>query len=230
MNVAVVEDEEAVARQLGDYIARYGKEKNISFDVVRFPDGIDFLNGYKPVYDVVLMDIEMPHSNGMRVAHKLRKLDKTVCLVFVTNLAQYAIEGYAVSATDYIVKPVSYEAFAFHFEKALGAVSRGEKKTVSITVSKEIVRIDTDDIYYLEVANHAVVYHTARGVYETWDSLSNAEKNLPAEQFARCNNCFLVNLRNVREVRGDMAVVGGDELKISRNKKKSFLAALTLYV
>lgn len=226
MNIAVVEDEQAVTRQLAAMIRRYGKEHSVPFEIFTFADGIDFLNGYQSVYDIVCMDIEMPHSNGMKVAHKLRQIDQSVSLVFITNLAQYAIEGYSVSAVGYIVKPLRYETFSFHFERVLRAAMRNQKRTVSIVAGKEHVRLNVDDIFYLEVVNHAVIYHTVRGDYETWDSLTNAEKMFEPGEFARCNNCFLVNLRHVREVKGETVVVGNTPLKMSRLKKKDFMAAL----
>ena len=226
MNIAIVEDEESVVKQLSEMIRRYGEETGYSFALFTFSDGIDFLNGYRSVYDVVCMDIEMPRSNGMKIAHKLRQLDQSVSLMFITNLAQYAIEGYSVSAGGYVVKPLRYEAFAFHFERVLTSALRNSKKSISIVADKVHVRLNVDDIFYLEVVNHAVIYHTARGNYETWDSLANAEKLLPQGAFARCNHCFLVNLHHVREVKGETVTVGNAELKISRMKKKEFMAAL----
>lgn len=228
MHIAIVEDEEEVVRELSEMILRYGKEHGYTFEISAFADGIDFLNGYRAVYDVVCMDIEMPHSNGMKVAHKLRRLDRSVSLMFITNLAQYAIEGYSVSAVGYVVKPLRYEAFSFHFERVIAAALHNRKKDVSVVADKIHVRLNADDIFYLEVVNHAVIYHTAQGEYKTWDSLSNVEKLLPPGVFARCNNCFLVNLHHVREVKGDEVTVGNTKLKISRLKKKDFLEALTV--
>lgn len=227
MNIAIVEDEPAIVEQLTGLIRRFGAEHDMAFEIFSFGDGIDFLDRYKSIYDIVCMDIEMPHSNGMRIAQKLREVDQAVTLVFITNLAQYALEGYVVSAAGYIVKPLSYGAFCFHFERAMRSALRSKKRTVSIMADKELIRLHVDDIFYLEVVNHAVIYHTAQGEFETWNSLSNAEKKLPAGEFARCNNCFLVNLRHVREVKGETAFVGNISLKISRAKKKDFMAALT---
>ena len=63
-------------------------------------------------FDIVLMDIDMPGMNGMETARALRKVDAAVILIFVTNMAQFAISGYEVDATDFILKPVNKYSFA----------------------------------------------------------------------------------------------------------------------
>lgn len=74
-------------------------------------------------------------------------------------------------------------------------------------------------------------YHTAEGVFEVWDKpLSQMEEKLAPHGFARCNSCYLVNLRHVKQVDGGDVVVGGDRLKMSRNKKQEFLEKLALFV
>ena len=108
MKIAVVEDEREYREVLKEYLSRYEEQKNLTFEVIEFTNAISFLENYAPVYDVVFMDIRMKYMDGMTAAHKLREADPNAVLVFVTSLTQYAVEGYSVDATDYIVKPVSY--------------------------------------------------------------------------------------------------------------------------
>ncbi len=63
---------------------------------------------YRADYDIVFMDIELPGINGMEAAHRLREIDQQVILIFVTNMAQFAVKGYEVDALDYIIKPAQY--------------------------------------------------------------------------------------------------------------------------
>ena len=117
--IAVVEDEDKAAELLCSYIDRYSRESGQEFEVVRFPTAVQFLAEYKAVYAVVFMDIQMPQMNGMDAAVELRKVDKSVSLVFITNLVQYAQKGYEVDAVGFLVKPVSYFDFSLKFRKAL---------------------------------------------------------------------------------------------------------------
>ena len=103
VRIAVVEDE-AVSRQLlANYLARYSEENDVSFDVTYFEDGGAIIGGYKPVYDIILMDIQMTHVDGMTAARAIREVDQEVVLVFITSAAQFAIHGYQVGALSYLL-------------------------------------------------------------------------------------------------------------------------------
>lgn len=108
IRVAIVEDEEAVREQLLGYVQRYTRQYGTTFEVRTFSDGVEILEGYRPVYDLILLDVEMKHLDGMETAQRIRALDSDVMIVFITNMAQYAIKGYAVGALDYVLKPVPY--------------------------------------------------------------------------------------------------------------------------
>ena len=122
MRIAVVEDEEICRRELRscieEFMGRDGREWGTP-EISEFSDAEAFLSGYRSVYDIVFMDIEMPGMSGMRVAEKLREMDGDVTLVFVTKMAQFAIKGYEVDAFDYILKPVNRQRFFSTFSRIL---------------------------------------------------------------------------------------------------------------
>ena len=106
--IAIVEDEKEFREQLQEYLKRYGVENNIVFQIDVFEDGSDILEHYQKNYDMVLLDIEMPKVNGMDAAERIREMDEEVVLMFITNMAQYAIRGYSVGALDFVMKPITY--------------------------------------------------------------------------------------------------------------------------
>lgn len=108
---AIVEDNSVDAGKLKDFLERFAAKSGEVFITTVFKDAADFLNGYKQIYDMVFMDIELPGINGMEAAHKLRTVDGKVTLIFVTNMARFAVKGYEVDAADYVVKPVHYGEF-----------------------------------------------------------------------------------------------------------------------
>ena len=128
--VAIVEDEKQAADLLASYLERYGSENEISFNVVHYSDAEAFLTDFRCQFDMVFMDIEMPCIDGMNAAHRLRKIDDMVALVFVTNLARYAINGYEVEALDYVLKPLSYEAFSLKIRKIISYCEKLDNNSI----------------------------------------------------------------------------------------------------
>ena len=111
MKIAIVEDTKIHVKQLESHLDRYQQEEGETFEVFTFSDGLKFLDSIKQGYDIIFMDINMPYIDGMETAKRLREIDRYACLIFITELSQYAISGYEVAAFDFVVKPVSYEMF-----------------------------------------------------------------------------------------------------------------------
>ena len=118
IRIALVEDEAEVRAQLQGYVQRHTRQYGTEFAVTEFADGMELLDDYRPVYDVLFLDVEMKHLDGMETARRVRELDKDVIIVFITNMPQYAIGGYAVGALDYVLKPVPFFAFSQQLRKA----------------------------------------------------------------------------------------------------------------
>ena len=231
IRIAMVEDEAAVREQLMGYVQRYTRQYGTEFSVTEFADGVDILENYRPVYDIVFLDVEMKHLDGMETARRIRALDADVVLIFITNMAQYAIKGYAVGALDYVLKPVSYGAFCTKLSRAIQRVQRRKGGQVALQLSGGGMQLlDTGDILYLETRNRMLYYHTATQEYAVRGSLAGAEKQLAAYHFARCNQCYLVNLQYVRGVENDFVQVGDARLEISRRQKAAFMTAVASYL
>lgn len=231
MRIAIVEDEDSAAGSLEEYIKKYSEKFGVSTETDRFVDPLLLLGKYKPVYDIIFMDIIMPHMNGMEAAEKLRKIDKDVVLIFVTNMQNYAIRGYEVNALDFIVKPVSYNLFEFKMHRAVKAVSeKKNERSISVVCGGVTKVLAVSKIFYVEVKGHTVTYHTSDGEYSVRGTLDRAEAELPKDSFARCNYCYLVNLGYVKSVDSSLVYLQDFSLAVSRNKKKEFLGALADYL
>lgn len=229
-HVAIVEDSPAEAELLRSYFARFTREHGVEFTLTCFASGEEFLNKYRPAYDLVLMDIGLPGHNGMETAAALRERDRSVTLIFVTNMAQFAVKGYEVDAFDFVVKPVGYSNFALKLQRALNKLDTRRDTEVLVTLSDSMVRLAASQIKYIEISGHRMVYHTTDGELYAYGNLKEVEATLGGGMFARCNNCYLVNLNYVRAVQGHTVTVGTDELQISRPRRKAFIQALNDYL
>lgn len=230
LRIAIAEDESACVRQLEGYLERYRGESGEQLEVRVFADGQTLVEEYRPIYDLVLLDIEMPRLDGMSAAKRLREMDKTVIIIFITNMAQYAIRGYEVDAMDFVLKPMSYQAFAFKMRKVTAALQQRRQSSVVLQLAGGVKKLLTDEICYIETISHRLYIHTVDGVVTAPGTLREIEEQLSGFHFSRCNKCYLVNLRHVGEVRQNLVLVGKNELLISRPRKKEFLQELTDYL
>lgn len=231
-HIAIVDDEISFSDTLKEYVAQYQKENNGEFQVSVFGNGLDLLANYHYEYDLILLDIEMPGLNGMEVAQKIREMDDDVVLMFITNMAQYAIHGYSVGALDFVTKPLNYYTFSMKLSRALKRVQKkeNEQKSIVLTLSNGLKKLDIKQIYYVEVQNRQLYYHTTEGVYELKGTMQSVEPMLAEHSFVKCNHWYMVNLLHVKEVKQNIVIVGNDELEISRRNKKVFMQALTEYL
>lgn len=229
IKIAVVEDESMYAEQLRDYLERYEKENGEAFDITIYSDGDDIVHKYKAQFDIILMDVEMKFMDGMSAAEEIRKVDTEVVIIFITNMAQYAIRGYAVDALDYVLKPVSYFAFSQRLSRAIGRMKKREQKIISVNIKGGTIRLDVANIYYIESQGHNLIFHTASGDYEASGTMKEVEDKLGEMNFFRGNKGYLINLAHVDGIQEGCAMVKGEPLLLSRARKKEFMEALTKY-
>lgn len=229
-HIAIVEDENSFATQLQEYLAKYEVENDVRFKVTFFSDGSEILEEYQPLYDIIMLDIEMPKVNGMEAAEQIRAQDGNVTLMFITNMASYAIRGYEVGALDFVMKPINYYTFSMKLTRVLKRTKQKAQQDILLTLPDGVKKLNVQQIYYVEVQNRMLYYHTEEGIFAMRGTMQSVEQMLAPYTFAKCNHWYIVNLKHVSEVRKNTAVVAGDELEVSRRNRTAFLKALTEYV
>lgn len=229
-HVAIVEDEASFATQLQEYLKQYEEENDVRFKISVFGDGAEILEDYQPLYDIILLDIEMPKVNGMKAAEEIRAQDADVTLMFITNMANYAIRGYEVGALDFVMKPINYYTFSMKMTRVLKRTKQKAQQDILLTLPDGVKKLNVQQIYYVEVQNRMLYYHTDEGVFVMRGTMQSVEQMLAPYAFAKCNHWYIVNLKHVSEVKKTTAVVAGHELEVSRRNRTAFLKALTDYV
>lgn len=237
--ILIVEDEDDAAETLVSHIERYGREKNLEFHTTRSKTADQVVKASRQ-FDLVFMDIDLPGMNGMDAAELLRVYDQETPIVFVTNLAQYAVRGYEVDALDFMVKPVGYYHFSMRMDKAMRAVERRHAQSITLSTRGGLYVLPVSDIVYIDVVNHDIVYHVSStsGVIGPDDepprvrgSLSKVEEELPAGQFLRISSGCLVNMAHVRSMNaGELVMSDGTKLYASRARRREVLETLTDYL
>lgn len=220
--IAIVDDEQEERDSLQECFEQFQKENAIKLEIKTYCSGDVFLQQFDASYDLICLDIDMDGTNGIDTAKKIRQKDKEVLIFFVTNMAQMAIRGYEVRALDFIIKPVNYYSFAMKLLNALDIISNQRSKNIVLTTPRGMQIISSDELFFVEVDGHYLLYHTKHGEFCQKASLKDLEQQLEGLSFKRCNNCYLVNLKYVNGVEKEDVILQGELLKSAVHVKKSF--------
>ena len=230
MKIAIVEDEKEFSDTLLDYLNRYQKENNFQYDIHMFDSAELFLEK-KETVDVIFLDINLKKMNGLELAKTIRKTNKQVMIFFVTNLGQYAINGYEVDAIDFCLKPISYPDFCLKMRKVVGNYTKNANVTFSISTIDGIQKvISSNKLKYVETSKHYLIFHYEDGDYKARGTMKELETNLSIPSFIKINSGYLINMSFVSSFDGNDVLIGEDRLPVSRSKKTSFLVSFTNYI
>ncbi len=228
--IAVVEDDPVQTEIFSDYFHRILEDGSVPFSTHFFSDGEEIVEKMPSDFDIIFLDIKMKRMDGMTAARKIREFDKDVILIFITNMSQYAIKGYSVGAFNFLLKPVGYFAFSEELRRSFERLEHKKSVYITIRIPTGLLRLDAADLLYVEVIKHKVIYHAENSVYEEYTAMREIETRLAGCSFARCNNCYLINLARVKGIVDNFCLVGKERLQISRSRKKTFMDALTAYL
>ncbi|GAA1780378.1 LytTR family DNA-binding domain-containing protein [Nostocoides veronense] len=221
--IALVVDDEAPARSE----LRYLLEQDERIAGVRVAaSGTDALRVLEnePV-DVVFSDISMPGLDGMELARVLARFAHRPAVVFVTAHDQHAVDAFAISAVDYVMKPVRPERLAEAVRRVVGAVapapeSRDEDETIPVELGGITRFVSRRDIRYVQAHGDYVRLHTDTGSHLVRIPLNTLEERWAAAGFVRIHRSTLVSLKHVTQVRMDHGKasvrVGDTDLPVSR--------------
>lgn len=229
-NIAICDDQMICAETLELSVRKIMDETKKQYNIDIYTSGKELLSVLgmgKNMYDLLLLDIIMGEEemNGMEVAKAIRTNDDTTTIVFVTSSTDFILDGYSVRALQYLIKPVD--------EKILREVLTYElnSKTGSSIVFKEkdaTKRVAPSDIVHIETSGRNVKVVLVNDEFNAYNKISDVEKILPAADFIRCHQSFIVNINNISEIRhGEAISVKGDSIPISRTQwaavKKMFI-------
>ncbi|MCH5161991.1 MAG: response regulator transcription factor [Clostridiales bacterium] len=229
MKVAIVADDKEQSDELKCFVERYCQEHGKRAHIVEFADGIDIVSDYAADYDIIFLDIVMKHMDGLKTAKYIREMDGKVVLAFVATDSRYAVHGYAVDASSFLIKPLSYAVFAQDFARCVEKAERAQNKYIVFSTENGMDRLELNKIIYVESHSHKIVINTTEKSYCVRETMHSLEDKLPKEQFLRCNHCYIVNLLHVKGVHGEYAVLDGGDLKISRPRRKEFVERFSKY-
>jgi two-component system, LytTR family, response regulator LytT len=227
----IVEDEPAEAQHLTELLRRYGQAHGHEFVITWHDSAIEMLEDHGH-YDLSLLDIQMAGINGMEAAALLRTYDDQIPIIFVTNLAKYAVKGYEVGACGFIVKPATYGNLTLALERALRTVTQNAGRTVTIPTESGLRVVPLRQIAYIEVMKHKLTYHiVGEEPVDARGSLVQLEEDLADAPVVRISKSCLANMDQISMLRSaEMQMANGDCLRISRTHKRNVVDKVTDYL
>lgn len=188
---------------------------------------LDFIS--ENTVDILFLDIEMPGMNGLDFA---RKCPKNVKVIFSTAFEQFAIEGFNLSAIDYILKPYSVDRFNQAVEKAIRIIELeslqkrvGEEIVVKVNYSNKKIKLDS--ILYIESLDDNITINLENRDSITFrNTLKAFTQELPSTRFMRIHRSYVIALDKINSYQKNKVVIGEKELPVSTQYKEAFLNAL----
>lgn len=229
MRVAIVDDEVQERETMRSYLERFATETGNAIEADLYPSGDALLAEYKLVYDIILFDIDMPGTNGIETARKVREQDEGVTILFVTNIAQYAINAFEVEAVDYIIKPVEFYDFAMKFRRAVKKAAQRSDRDLLLDTVDGHVRVAIPDITYVEGFDHYLVYHVRSNKggpdteHQIRGNMRDHESMLKPYGFCRTHRSYLVNAAWIDVIHANDLIVAGTEIPIGRSYKRDLM-------
>ena len=226
--IAVCDDRQTDRDYLDSLLNEWAASVGHVVQTQLFPSAEAFLFCYEEdkSWDMLLLDIEMDGMDGVTLAKKIRRDNRTVQLIFVTGYSEYISEGYEVSALHYLMKPIRKEKlFAVLDRAAEQCVKNG--RFLALEQSKEMIRLPLYEIRYLEASQNYVTIHGEKGQnYTVRHTLSELERELD-DRFFRTGRSYIVNLACIRKVtRTDIHLKDGELLPLPRGMYKALNQAI----
>lgn len=231
MHLIIVEDLEMDRERLADLLRRdcerYGEHADLSF----YASGEDFLKHYRPKScDGIFLDIVLGGLTGIEAARKVREKETRLPIIFTTTERDYAVDGFAVRATDYLVKPLDAGQVGRCMERLrefLSAPSSISLLEPSGRGHSAPVDVELDDILYGQYLDHVMTVCTGSGVYRTRSSFQDFTSQLPhTGRFYICGRGLVVNLSHVaRVLERELLLKNGERLPFSRNRRQEIQRA-----
>ena len=217
----IIEDEPLAVKVLADYISQ------VPFLELQktFKDAIlatEFLHNNQT--DLIFLDIHLPKLKGMAF---LKTLPDPPAVIVTTAYHQYAVEGFNLNVTDYLLKP-------FEFERFLVAVNKVQTKQrerqelnqnvetkdfIFLNVQKKKVKILFPEILYIESQREYVKIVTAKRTYLSKMSTNQIESLLPSNQFKRIHRSFIISLNKIESYTAETIEINGVSIPIGRGYK-----------
>ena len=227
--VSIIDPSKEDVTRLSALIEHYFRRSGTAYVQRVYQSGMEFVRSAENS-DIVFLETNLEKLDGLETARIIRKLGSEAQLIFVARDAEMAIHGYSVDALAYLLQPVESAAAERALDNAVRRLSSRSCAYLALKLPNGTASISTNDITYVEVFDHNLVYHTTGGDYTVRGRLGDVYEQLDHDYFLACNRSFIVNLRYVTEICTDHVILNGTKISVSKSHRKEIQSRFSAFM
>jgi len=231
MNIILCDDCKKDMDYLHSLLDEYENKQKEKFTITEFSSGQELCHA-KEVLDncaIVFMDINMEKQDGLKTAVQLKALYPEILIVLVTAYMGYALEGYKVKASRFLLKDDLEHTLGECMDSLLDELHR-KKRYVEFSFVEGERRLLVDDIFYIETSRHKNMFYTKKQTYTIYKRLDELELELSQYGFVRAHQSFLVNMRYIDKISSYvLRLITGKEISVPKARYQEVKRSFALY-
>jgi len=230
---AIIDDEHLARQYMKDYVSRipFLELEGEYNSPMKIMDAL-----HQGSIDLLFLDIQMPEISGLDF---LRSLERKPYVVLTTAYKEFALEGYELEVTDYLLKPFSFDRFLKAANRVYQTMSRStqpgsagikqEQKTdfkedyLVIRADRKLYKINYEDLIYIEGQKAYVTFHYKNKQTTALFSMKELEERLPNDQFIRIHKSFIVSISKIEVLEGNQLTVGEKRLPVGKSYREQVM-------
>lgn len=226
LKCVIVEDLQVAA----DYLTKCCEKSGQIEVLAHFPnvaEALVYLNQHS--VDLLFLDVEMPGATGFELLDQLAYFPK---VVLTTSKSEYAYDAFEYNVTDFLKKPFTYQRFQESLQKITTAPENNIAATASdhifIKSEGKLVRLNNDDILYIESMGDYVKFVTGDKKYVTHNTIKNLEEKVNRVSFIKVHRSYIINISKIDDIRENDLYIKGNEIPISKAHRSEVMKRLNI--
>lgn len=232
MKIAVCDDDKRDIARIKKLVKAYDADNNIVLSISEYESGSELLkaisNGEN--VDIIFLDINMDDMDGLSVAKRIREINDDVPIILVTAFINYALDGYKVKASRFLIKDDLDKTFDECMDDICKDI-RKKSKTIAFNCVEGEMRLKASDIILIETSGHKNLIKLKNETYQIYEKLDGLEEMLKGYGFLRTHNSFLVNMAHIRGINSYVLTLDdGRQLPVPKARYKQVRQEYTLFL
>ena len=232
MNIIICDDSQMDRQILIELLKCYAKEKNQFFEIKEYDSGVGLCEDKDALQkcQLVFLDINMEDMDGLNVAMKIKEENPKLPIVLVTAYMNYALDGYKVKASRFLLKDNLSETIGECMDDLIVEIQKNSR-ILEFSFVEGTMSLRAADIIYIETARHKNIFYTKKGNFSIYKKLDELEAGLKDMGFVRAHLSFLVNMSYIAKISSYvLTLTTGKEISVPKSRyvqvKRQYMLSL----